>query len=420
MLPGTVRLHETRGDALRVAMVSHSVYERDNRVMRYAQALSHRGDEVHVLSLSPGNGAAAYTQIDGVHVHRLCERKTGQRTSVLSSVRQTLHFGLLASLQLRRLRKKRDRGQRPWDLLHIHNLPDVLIQTAIPYRRRGAGVILDIHDLMPEFFSARFSGAASQRCVRWLLSAERWAASQADHVLLASPLWPDRYQQRIALMKTKPPACSVFINYVEQQRFPPRTPRQSSALGTPIRLIFPGGLHQHQGVDVAIEAVSKLRQRNYPIQLELYGQGPEEQSLRQLTNRLGLDTCIRFHGVANIEQIAHAMSSCDIGIVPKRADGFGNEAVSTKILEFMSVGLPVVASATAVEQFLFSPKDIEFVTPADPHALANGIERVVTDTARRQHLIARGHQLAQLWSWQRHQERYLALVDELALRRRTL
>ncbi len=39
------------------------------------------------------------------------------------------------------------------------------------------------------------------------------------------------------------------------------------------------------------------------------------------------------------------MWRADLGVVPKRAEGFGNEAFSTKILEFMACGVPVLVSS---------------------------------------------------------------------------
>ena len=43
-----------------------------------------------------------------------------------------------------------------------------------------------------------------------------------------------------------------------------------------------------------------------------------------------------------MKQIAEVMANADLGIVPKRNDPFGGEAFSTKILEFMSLGIPIV------------------------------------------------------------------------------
>ncbi len=48
------------------------------------------------------------------------------------------------------------------------------------------------------------------------------------------------------------------------------------------------------------------------------------------------------------------MSKADLGIVPKRAAGFGDEAFSTKILEFMALGVPVIASETQIDRYYFT------------------------------------------------------------------
>ena len=54
------------------------------------------------------------------------------------------------------------------------------------------------------------------------------------------------------------------------------------------------------------------------------------------------------------------MANADIGIVPKRNDSFGNEAFSTKILEFMSLSIPVVISSTRIDRHYFNDTVVRF------------------------------------------------------------
>jgi glycosyltransferase involved in cell wall biosynthesis len=44
------------------------------------------------------------------------------------------------------------------------------------------------------------------------------------------------------------------------------------------------------------------------------------------------------------------MENADLGVVPKRNDPFGDEAFSTKILEFMAMGVPVIVSETRIDR----------------------------------------------------------------------
>ncbi|NBU89480.1 MAG: hypothetical protein EBS16_09795, partial [Betaproteobacteria bacterium] len=58
----------------RVCMVTHSYYESDNRVQRYARALAQRGDQVMVLALRRTPDLPLAERLDGVTVHRIQDR----------------------------------------------------------------------------------------------------------------------------------------------------------------------------------------------------------------------------------------------------------------------------------------------------------------------------------------------------------
>ena len=67
---------------------------------------------------------------------------------------------------------------------------------------------------------------------------------------------------------------------------------------------------------------------------------------------------------------ARHLANADLGVVPKRADSFGNEAYSTKIMEFMSLGVPVVVSSTKIDRFYFDDSVVRFFESGNADALA--------------------------------------------------
>jgi glycosyltransferase involved in cell wall biosynthesis len=393
--------------ALRVAMVAHSAYERDNRVMRVARALAERGDRVDVLALRTHPGLACEAQIDGVRVHRIQDRFEKEAGSPLQALRPLLRFTLAAAWRLHALARA-PHGDGPFDLVHVHNVPDFLAFAAWPARWRGARVILDLHDLVPEFYASRFAAGEGSAVVAALQACERLSAAVADHVIVANDLWRERVVRRSA----REEACSVLLNHVDERVFRPRPRRRAFGEGGPL-VLFPGGMQAHQGLDVAIRAFARLLAQRPDARMHLVGDGSEKPALQSLVESLGLQRAVRFFAPQPLTEIAQRMADADLGIVPKLADGFGNEAYSTKILEFMAVGVPVVVSRTRIDTHYFDPSEVRFFESGDDAALAQAMFEVLDDAGLREGLVEAGLARAARERWGAHRQRYLGLVDAL-------
>ena len=63
---------------MRVCLVAYTFYERDNRVMRYAEALVSRGDQVDVVALRHNN-QPSFARYRGVEVYRIQTRISNER-----------------------------------------------------------------------------------------------------------------------------------------------------------------------------------------------------------------------------------------------------------------------------------------------------------------------------------------------------
>jgi glycosyltransferase involved in cell wall biosynthesis len=70
-----------------------------------------------------------------------------------------------------------------------------------------------------------------------------------------------------------------------------------------------------------------------------------------------------------------------LGVVPKRADSFGNEAYSTKIMEFMSLGVPVIVSETKIDRYYFDDSVVRFFQSGNSDALADAMLEVMRGPA---------------------------------------
>ena len=393
----------SRNTRQRVCMLAYSNYETDGRVRRYAETLARRGDHVDVIALSDGTGQLGESTINGVAVHRIQRRELDERNKWAYALRH-LRFLLTSTALLTRCQR-----EVRYDLVHVHNMPDFLVFAAWRAKAAGAKLILDIHDIVPELFANKF-GAHKNRLYIWLLKViEKLSAAFVDHVIVSNHLWRPKLIAR-SVPENK---CSVFVNNVDQSIFSPHFRTRSD---DKIVITFPGSFQWHQGLDIAIEAIAKVRTKVPNVELHLYGNGRLEGDLRALAARLGLNGAVRFFASVPLDQMPQVMANADLGVVPKRADGFGDEAYSTKIMEFMSQGVPVIASRTKIDTYYFDDTVVRFFPSGDVQGLADAMLELIGRKDLRDSLSAHGKEYAAHNSWDVRKQDYFDLVDSLTAR----
>lgn len=385
---------------MNVCMVAYTFYEADNRVRRYAESLAQRGDRVEAFALqSPGQ--AAYEIIRGVHVHRIQKRVVDEGGPLSYLVKLLLFFIRSAVLLAKR------HLAAPYQLVHVHSVPDFEVFAALIPRLAGAKVILDIHDIVPEFYSSKFGVSERSLVFRMLLLVERVSIAFSHHVIIANHLWHEKLVRR----SVRPDKCTAMINYPDLSIFC-RRPAESRYEGRFV-LCYPGTLNWHQGVDVAVQAMARVRKHVPQALLLIIGDGPERVRLGQLIRVGELEDVVRLCGRVSIEQVAEIMASVDLGVVPKRGDSFGNEAFSTKIMEFMAMGVPVLASETRVDRYYFNDGLVHFFKSSDPEDMADKILELVREKDRRGALRNRAEAFINENSWEVKKKLYYELVDRL-------
>ena len=399
LLPGA------RNSRKKICMLAYTNYESDNRVRRYAEALVKRGDHVDVIAISGENTPLGEEEISGVRVYRI------QRREHIERGKWTYAWPLLRFLVASSIFLARRHREVLYDLIHVHNVPDFLVFAAWYPKWTGAKVILDIHDIVPELFASKFRAKGQAHYVKLLKSIEKASAAFADHVIISNHLW----EQKLISRSVPKEKCSVFLNHVDSGVFSRRIRTRDD--GRYI-ILFPGTFQWHQGIDLAIEALAHLKDKVPHAELHLYGGGgggAMQADLAGLAQRLGLNGRVKFCGSVPMDQIPDIIANADLGIVPKRADSFGNEAYSTKIMEFMSQGVPVVVSRTKIDQFYFNDTVVRFFESGNALALAEAMLQIIEDRALRDALVAKGYEYVARYGWDTRRRDYLNLIDSLSV-----
>jgi glycosyltransferase involved in cell wall biosynthesis len=381
-------------------MLAYSFYETDARIKQYARALVERGDSVDVIALrQPGQPARSV--LNGVNVFRIQTRKINER-GPLSYLFRIMRFLLVAAAFIAR-RQLSDKYQ----LIHVHSVPDFLVFAAVLPKLLGTPVVLDIHDVLPEFYASKFHVGRGSFVFRCLVLVERLSIAFADHAIVANHLWCERVAQRCGM----PQKCSPIRNYPARGLFNPNIRSRGNGK---FLITYPGSLNWHQGVDVAIAAFAKIKDEMPDAEFHIYGEGPAKESLIRLADSLGLNHRVVFHGLLPTEQIVQVMADTDLAVEPKRAGSqFGNEALSMKIFEFMAVGVPLVVSRTRIHQYYYTDTLVKYYDSDDEDALAENIVLLRKNPELRRQQVNNALNYVEAHSWDVEKYQYLGIVDSL-------
>ena len=387
-------------------MLAYTFYETDGRVSRYAEALAQRGDHVDLIALRK-DGQSSNEILDGVHLFRIQERIIDEKGKFDYLLRLLKFFIKSAVLITRKNCEKR------YDVIHVHSMPDFEVFVALLPKLTGSKIILDIHDLVPEFYASKFNKSRQSFIYKALLTIELSSCRFADHVIAANHIWEKTLTER----SVRKEQCTTLLNYPKTSVF---HKSESSRENGKFIFLYPGSLSHHQGLDIAIKAFSLIKNDLPEAEFHIYGEGPSESSLQQLASRLGLEERILFKREVPLEQIASIIAHADIGVVPKRNDSFGGEAFSTKILEFMISGIPVIVSATRIDRYYFNDSIVKFFNPDDENDLANCMLTLIKDKALRDRLSENALRFVENYTWEKKKIEYLDLVDSLLRQQKRL
>jgi glycosyltransferase involved in cell wall biosynthesis len=385
-----------------VALVTHSHIPGDPRLLRQSTALVESGREVDIFCLRRV-GEERETRIEGARILRMPVRRTP--SGFAGHLVEYLAFTHAVAWSL-----AREHRRRGYAVVQVANVPDFLVLSAVPERLRGIPVLLDLHEDLPAFFADRFRHPLL-RSLRPIVSAvARGSAALADELITVhEPL------RQLALERgVRPDRISVVMNGADGRLFDPqRWGRRPFMVDGVLRLIHHSNLQRLYGLDRAIAGLAGLP-ADLDWRLDVYGEGPWRPVIERTIAETGTAARIRLHGWADIEALPALIADADIGLVPSLAEPYLAYSLSTKLLEYAAMGVPIVASDLETNRAHFTDAAIRYVPGGDPAALADAVREMVADPDA---TVARGVEAlrqAEPFAWEHQRQHYLDVVDRLA------
>ena len=392
----------------RVAMVMFSSYPADPRPRRAAETLLKEGMSVDLVCLQDDNAARGETRgcLEIIRVPL-----THNRGGKLSYGYQYSAFILVSAAILASRSLK-----RRYDLVYIHNMPDILVASALWPKALGAKVILDQHDPMPELMMTIFGLDKDSLSVRLLTWFEKWSIARADLVITVNAACKRLFGSRSCL----PEKIGVVMNSPDEAIFPFRAARPCAFgnLASTQRFImmYHGSLVERNGLDLAVEALARVRTAIPTAELRIYGrQTPFLDSVMTQARMKGLAGHVSYLGPRSLEALVGEIEACDVGLIPNHRSAFAEINTPTRIFEYLALGKPVIAPRAAGISDYFDDGSMIFFELGNAQDLARKIEYVFSNPAEVTETVRRGQEVYREHRWQTERRRLTDLVSGLLL-----
>lgn len=370
----------------------------DRRVWQESRALVDEGYEVHIICpTGTKRDTEREVELEGVHIHRYpLTPATGGPIGFVKEYGLALFHSLKLGL--------RHGLRRKFDVVHICNPPDLLFLVALPLKLRGAKVVFDHHDLVPELFRSRFEGGA-RLLLKGTEVAERLTFATSDAVISTN----ESYRQ-VALTRGKKAeeAVTVVRSAPDLARFEMAEPEPALKQGKEHLVCYLGVMGPQDGIDYALRSLAHLRHDvgRTDLHTVFMGAGDAFDDMVALASELHLDDCVEFTGRVSDEDVCRHLSTADVCLAPDPKNPLNDVSTMNKIMEYMAMERPLV-SFDLIEARVSAGDAALYATPNDVEEFARLITELLDDPARRAAMGALGRKRVEgELSWD-HSRRHL-------------
>ncbi len=395
----------------RVGMVMFSTYPSDPRPRRAADALLKEGMSVDLVCLQDGNTPSRETHGSFDIIRVPLTHKRGSKLSYAYKY-STFIFSSAMILALRSIRRR-------YDLVYVHNMPDVLVASALVPKMLGAKVILDQHDPMPELMTTIFGFDSKSFGVRLLAWLEKWSINRAHLVITVNDVC-----KRIFSSRSCPPGkIAVIMNTPDDSIFPFKTFEMTAPASEARRdrfvMMYHGSLVERNGLDLAVEALAKVRNRIPGAELKIYGrETPFLQRVMATVQERGLTQCVSYLGPKSLEELVTEIEGCDFGVIPNHRSAFAEINTPTRIFEYLALGKPVIAPRASGISDYFADNAMIYFELGDAEDLARKAEYTFFHPVEVAEMVRKGQEVYREHCWRAERQRLVQLVKGLVLENR--
>jgi glycosyltransferase involved in cell wall biosynthesis len=375
----------------------------DRRVWQEATALRDAGWTVSIACPTGRGYEQRFERVDGIDIHRypLPVEASGAPGYALEYGAALFWSFAIAWKVL----------FRPgFDVIHACNPPDLFFLVGGFFKLFGKKFVFDHHDINPELYEAKFGRRGF--LYRVMLALERWTFRAADVSIATNESY-----RRIAIERGGMPPERVFVvrsgPSLERMRIVP--PVEALKRGRRYLVGYVGVMGRQEGIDLLLRAARDIVhvRRRSDVHFGLVGGGTSLEEMQALARELGVTDYVTFTGRVPDAELLAMLNTADVCVNPDVASAMNDKSTMNKIMEYMSLGKPIVQFD--LTEGRFSAQDASlYARRNDPADLAAKILELLDDPEKRARMGAFGRRRVENeLEWRHEAPRLLAAYEAL-------
>ncbi len=381
----------------------------DRRVWNEARTLREAGYAVSVISPKGEKlDRDSFEHIRGVDIYRFA-MPFGGKNKIDFLLEYSWAMSASLALALRVWRKN------PFVAMHVANPPDFYFPFERAFRSKGVKFIFDQHDLASETYLEKFdetegeqsSGGAFYKLLKF---CEKKSLAAASMVISTNQSYRERAIEECGV---EPERVMVVRNAPDPNVYQRRPARPELRGDYDSMVMFVGVMGFQDGVHVLLDAAHHVRQvrGRTDILFALVGTGDQKADLLAQHERLGLGEGVRFTGFISEDDMLDYLATADLGVAPDLNGPLNDVSTMTKIMDYMSMGMPVV-SFDLKEARYTADDAAAYVKENTGEALGEMIIELIDDPDRRAKMGAAGYErITGPLSWEKSAANLLEVYD---------
>ncbi|MDB5053866.1 MAG: family 1 glycosyl transferase [Bacilli bacterium] len=348
--------------------------------VKECRSLASTGHEIHLIATNAPAGIQ-----DRVQVHNVQPTKNGRWTRMLKTTWALYQKALEINA----------------DVYHFHD-PE-LLPVGLLLKRKKKKVVYDVHEDVPrDILSKAWIYKPLRKVVAKIVeSIENFAAKRVDAIVAATPLIAKRFQHlgcRTLNVNNYPIARELFRSeskWIDKQR----------------AVCYIGGIVGQKGLHEMVEAIGQTDGR-----LLLAGSYDSEEDRRHVMNALGWENVTEY-GLLNRHDVADLLSMAMAGLVVLHPLQSFIESQPIKLYEYMSAGLPIIASDFPAWRAIVEAYDCGIcVDPLNPDEISQGIQWILDHPEEAERMGENGRlAIEQKFNWEKEFHTLFQLYEEMSI-----